>query len=629
MILDHAYPDLEKNEENDLLALYHMDNETLIVLSRYHKNHPESKTKAEFFGFIKSADYQDPDLADHLKWRSEEEMKEKSAEDELKKLEYFKATRNEWFTKEEKKKRSRKTTPKVQVEEGSSSQPKKKRQKKVVKTLLVDEPEEDEPEANVERNEDPTDGENEDDDLYIPSPEHVQEVQTPPSEGIKKSNSRKRVVTPKVAKRLKILLKNKPIQEPSQPPSPPPEPQQPLPLQSPPKQPSPPHQLSPPHQPSPQSSPHLRIATPLHDQPVITSQHFLQTPPTTQPLIQTTPSSAGFKDFPSVPENIQLEDIGDFNFVTNDVVKKLQQKVDDVLVENKKLIDLEKKLEKRVKTVKTENLDLLKRVEADQTDIDILKVRIAELEEEKTRRDEQNEYFKLKNKELEAINAKKEHKKFMLNKVLESLIGKSMEQRFEEIQLEEVRARCKAKIEVEMKNKGKGVQSEGVIEVSERAIVPAIVPESPIQNPHPISVDDEEEDDDEGKKDDADDVFSASSHDDDDDGNDDDQGTSGIKVTEESNEENVDDYLQDDANEEPENVEGEGEHVDDKNDDDSEKLILRLERDIEEGEIRRTYTLDEIIKLTHIDENEFKFDFEEELNEFDINQQHEYEYKYL
>ncbi|MFS7934871.1 hypothetical protein Hanom_Chr05g00396731 [Helianthus anomalus] len=150
MMIDHAYPDLEKDENNDLLPLYHMDNEMLIVLSRYHKNHPESTTKAEFFGFIKSADYQDPDPVDYQKWRNDEEMKEKSVADELKVLPDYKATRNEWFTKEEKKKRSRKTTPKVQPEEGSSSQPKKKRQKKVVETLLVDEPEEEEPEADAE-----------------------------------------------------------------------------------------------------------------------------------------------------------------------------------------------------------------------------------------------------------------------------------------------------------------------------------------------------------------------------------------------------------------------------------------------------------------------------------------------
>ncbi|KAM0043108.1 hypothetical protein Hdeb2414_s0010g00337391 [Helianthus debilis subsp. tardiflorus] len=329
--------------------------------------------------------------------------------------------------------------------------------------------------------------EEKDDDLYIPSPEHSQDVQTPPSSGgRKKSNARKRVVTPKVAKRLKILLKNKPIQEPNQPPepsppqSPPhqsPPPQQPYPIPSPPKQPSPPH-----------SSPQPRISTPIHKQPIITSPHILQTPPTTQPPVQTTPGSSTFKGFPQIPENVHLEDWR-FQFCEHELV------------------------------------------EADQADIDILKVRIVQLEEEKAWRDEQNEYFKLKNKELEAINAEKEHEMYMMNKVLESLIGKSVEQKFEEIQLEEVRARRKAEIEAEIKDKGKSVQVEGVSNVTERAIVPAIVPESPVQNPYPISSvseifdvdveddnvnDDEvdgEEDDDDVKKDDADDVFSPSSHD--------------------------------------------------------------------------------------------------------------------
>ncbi|KAJ0782590.1 hypothetical protein HanLR1_Chr01g0010001 [Helianthus annuus] len=126
-----------------------MDNETLTVLTRYHKNHPESKTKTNFFGFIWNKNYQDPDPVDYLRWRNNEEMKEKSAAYELAKLAAFKETSNQWFLKEEKKKRSRKTTPKVQAEEGSSSQP-KKHQKKVVEILLVDEPEEEEPEANVE-----------------------------------------------------------------------------------------------------------------------------------------------------------------------------------------------------------------------------------------------------------------------------------------------------------------------------------------------------------------------------------------------------------------------------------------------------------------------------------------------
>ncbi|MFS7912019.1 hypothetical protein Hanom_Chr02g00124931 [Helianthus anomalus] len=67
---------------------------------------------------------------------------------------------------------------------------------------------------------------------------------------------------------------------------------------------------------------------------------------------------------------------------------------------------------------------------------------------------------------------------YMMNKVLENLIGKPVDQRFEEIELEEVRARRKSEIEAEMKNKGKGVQVEGVSEVSERAIV--------VSEPHKI-----------------------------------------------------------------------------------------------------------------------------------------------
>ncbi|KAF5777052.1 hypothetical protein HanXRQr2_Chr12g0531141 [Helianthus annuus] len=151
MMLDHAYPNLVKDEQNDLLVLNHMDNEALIRLSKYTTNWPEPKTKIEFFGFIKSANYEDPDPMNHLKWRNDEEMKEKNAIDELKKLEEFVETRNEWFTKEEKKKRGGKRTPKVQTEEGSSSQPQKKRKKKAIETLLVDEPEEDETEADVEK----------------------------------------------------------------------------------------------------------------------------------------------------------------------------------------------------------------------------------------------------------------------------------------------------------------------------------------------------------------------------------------------------------------------------------------------------------------------------------------------
>ncbi|KAJ0752178.1 hypothetical protein HanPI659440_Chr09g0321361 [Helianthus annuus] len=137
-----------------------------------------------------------------------------------------------------------------------------------------------------------------DDDQYIPSPEHVQEVQTPPSSrGRKKPNTRKRVVSP-VVQKLKIKMKSKPTSEAQQPPS---EPQHPSPL----------HQSPPEPQPK---SPQQKQQSPP-EQPVITSPHILQTPPTTQPQVQTTPGFSGFKDFPHIPENIPLDDIGDFSFV--------------------------------------------------------------------------------------------------------------------------------------------------------------------------------------------------------------------------------------------------------------------------------------------------------------------------
>ncbi|MFS8018444.1 hypothetical protein Hanom_Chr15g01392121 [Helianthus anomalus] len=97
-----------------------------------------------------------------------------------------------------------------------------------------------------------------DDEAYIPSLEHVQDVQTPPSSGgRKKSNARKRVISPAVRK-FKIKLKSKPASEPQQPPSEPQQPSAPL-HQTPPQQPlpdpipSPPKQLSPQHVQSPQS----------------------------------------------------------------------------------------------------------------------------------------------------------------------------------------------------------------------------------------------------------------------------------------------------------------------------------------------------------------------------------------
>ncbi|KAM0025779.1 hypothetical protein Hdeb2414_s0021g00578581 [Helianthus debilis subsp. tardiflorus] len=129
-----------------------MCTDSLKQLARHHPNHPEPKKIAEFFGFIKDKDYVDPDPVNHQNWRNEEEMKEAGYADELKILEEFKGTRNDWFLKEQRK-RGKKATPKAQKGEGSSSQP-KKRQKKVAKTLLIAEPDKDEPVANVEENPD-------------------------------------------------------------------------------------------------------------------------------------------------------------------------------------------------------------------------------------------------------------------------------------------------------------------------------------------------------------------------------------------------------------------------------------------------------------------------------------------
>ncbi|MFS7936089.1 hypothetical protein Hanom_Chr05g00411361 [Helianthus anomalus] len=313
MILDHAYPELERDEQNDLYDLKRL----------------ESKTKVEFLGFIKDKNYQDPNPVNHQNWRNEDEMKEAGYDDELKILESFKDTRNEWFVKEEKKK-SRKSTPKVQADEGSSSQPKKRR-KKAVETLLVDEPDEEEPEAKAEA-EDEIEAETEvnvgidgkDDDAYIPSPEYVSESQTPPAGGRKKSSTRKSVVSLRAARKNLIvrLLKRTPKAKSSQPPPPPPEPSPPQsPFHLSPLHQSPPH-ISPPHQ------------TPIQEQPVLTSQQIFQTPPSTQPPIQTTPGSCGYKTFPNVPtEGITLDEIGDFGFANDEHVKKLEKKVEEVVVE--------------------------------------------------------------------------------------------------------------------------------------------------------------------------------------------------------------------------------------------------------------------------------------------------------
>ncbi|MFS7925976.1 hypothetical protein Hanom_Chr04g00291491 [Helianthus anomalus] len=43
MMIDHAYPEIERDVNNDLLVLSHMNNDSLKQLAIYHPNHPEPK----------------------------------------------------------------------------------------------------------------------------------------------------------------------------------------------------------------------------------------------------------------------------------------------------------------------------------------------------------------------------------------------------------------------------------------------------------------------------------------------------------------------------------------------------------------------------------------------------------
>ncbi|KAJ0710555.1 hypothetical protein HanOQP8_Chr09g0313751 [Helianthus annuus] len=157
MLIDHAYPEIDRNIKDDLLVQAHMSNNTLKQLVKYHPNHPEPSLVIENFGYIKDVKYANPDPVDHLNWRNQEEMKETFYADELKILENFKTRKNEWFVKEYGRRR-RLATPTAEQGEGSSSKPKKK-QKKKAQTMLVDEPEDDIPVDNAEKEQNVTAGE--------------------------------------------------------------------------------------------------------------------------------------------------------------------------------------------------------------------------------------------------------------------------------------------------------------------------------------------------------------------------------------------------------------------------------------------------------------------------------------
>ncbi|XP_035830804.1 histone-lysine N-methyltransferase SETD1B-like [Helianthus annuus] len=479
--------------------------------------------------------------------------------------------------------------------------------------------------------------EKDDDDVYVPSPEHLSGSQSSPK-ARKKVGGRKKVVSPRIRKVTtkkspKIVLKKKPTKESKNPPTPPHQPtppQSPI-HQSPPRQPTPLQQSSPPRLPTPPRQPSPIHQSPPPQQTVFTSQDLFGTPPFTQ--MQPGLSSRGLY----TPQD-NLLDVGDFDFANTSQVRNVEKKVDAVIAENKKLAnenkkvsDRERLLEACVKKLENENQELVKKIDADQSEIDILKVRVAELEEEKSRRDSQNEYFKLRNKELEAAKKARDHEFYMLNKVVESMLGTSIEEKFEELQVEEIRAQRQAEIEKQMQDKGKGV--EGSSAVTERSIVPSMVTE----NPEPISAiswlfedethlaelegsssdDDDEEEEEEGKEDKDEKVFSASSHSSEEDDDDDDDvasGGIGLRVTEGSSEQDVDNLMNDTVNEESGEASGKGESSKSQIVEHSEALFL---------------SLDVYREMLQDVNPEIKFDFEEELESFDINQQPEYSYKYV
>ncbi|MFS7903103.1 hypothetical protein Hanom_Chr01g00020051 [Helianthus anomalus] len=435
----------------------------------------------------------------------------------------------------------------------------------------------------------------------------------------KKATSRK-ITTPKIklSRQPQKIVKKKPSKVQTQkPPTPPRE-------LTPPREPTPQPEPTPPHSPIHQSPPRLPTPpnqplptpqpTPPPQQPFMYSQDVFNTPPLSQ--LQHGSSSRGLQ----TPQD-NLLDVGDFDFANNSQVLKLEKKMEGVIAENKKLIAENKKATEREKLLVKRVEELEKKSEADQSEIDILKVRVSELEEEKNRRDAQNEYFELKHKELNEAKRAKDHELYMLHKVVESMLGSSVQEKFEELLVEEVRAERQAEIDRQMKDKGKGIEG------SSAAPILDLVPSMVVENPQPISAisslfeeptsmqeligdstyeddDEEEEGNEEDEKDDF--VFSASSHSSK--GNDDDDaaGGSGIKVTEASNEKVVDDLMNDTVNEESDEATGKGGSDKTQIVEHHEPLFMNLDA----------------YKESLKDVNpESPFDFEEDLESFDINKQ--------
>ncbi|XP_022024607.1 uncharacterized protein LOC110924943 [Helianthus annuus] len=564
MMIDRAYPGIDRNIQGDLLVQAHMSNNTLKNLVKYHPNHPEPDLVIENFGLLRDANYVDPDPENHQNWRNQEEMKEALYAVELKILQNFKGTKNEWYVKQSGRRR-RFATPVAEGEETTGAE------NIVIETDLftteayfvdnIVETVTSDVQKEKEKVLDDVEGDDVDKDTTSSSSSSEYEVID--------AKERERRMREEVEQEKLIRKRKREEKEDA------------------------PYVPSPEHVSVLQSSPKDLFGT--------------------SPLTQVQPGSSS-RGLPIPQDN--LLDV-DFDFANSSQVLKLEKRIEDVIAENKKLAaeskkiaDREKTLAGRVQRLEGENKVLTLKIEVDQTEIDVLKVRVSELEEEKNRRESENEYYKLKNKELTAAKALHEHKFYMLNRVVESMLETSVEQKYEELKLEDLRAERQAELERQMKDKGKGVEGS-----SEMSIVPSMV----IDNPEPISAvpgiveeetptpkligGEDEEDDEDDDEDEF--VYSASSHSSKGDDDDDAAGGSGVRVTEASNEKVIEDLLNDTINEESGESEGKGESSKTQIVEHHEPLFMRLEE------------YKEMLKNVN---PEIPFDFEEDLESVEVGE---------
>ncbi|XP_021995944.1 pinin-like [Helianthus annuus] len=410
MMIDRAYPGIDRNIKGDLLVQAHMSNNTLKNLVKYHPNHPEPDLVIENFGLLRDANYVDPDPENHQNWRNQEEMKEALYAVELKILQSFKPTKNKWYVKESGRRR-RFATPVAEGEEipemnVENEQETTGAENIVIETYLftteayfvdnVVETGTSDVQKEKEKELDDVEGDDVEKDTTSSSSSSDYEVidakererrmreEVEQERLIRKRKREEKEDAPYEPSPEHIKVSKRPQkirQTHSTPPRQPTPPQSPI-RQSPPRQPTPqqsPRQPTPQRQPSP-----LFQSTPPPHQPYYSLQDLFGTPPLTQ--AQPGSSSRGLP----IPQD-NLLDV-DFDFANNSQVLKLEKRIDDVMAENKKLADECKKIADREKTLagkvqrlEGENKVLTLKIEVDQTEIDVLKVRVSELEEEKNR----------------------------------------------------------------------------------------------------------------------------------------------------------------------------------------------------------------------------------------------------